>query len=341
MSSPQSISASPRVSFSALPLELRRAIWYETLTPRSLSIVPHYGSTSTLPNHPVSVLPFVKTHPNSICSLTFTIAEGLHPRLPVTPYWAEPSFKKAIDAVLGSEWRKSEQGAQYDQYGPSVPRAPVALHICRESREVALEHYSLAFAGRNILSIDPDFTALFNASGLNQKRTWVDWKRDTIFVVRGDQSFVEMRSVYGEPFFLEVLAGYGGDDSEKIQRLAVAGHWTPNPDRADQHKKLKEALVESVQLFPGLKELIIYHTDVSWEDFVSIPEEDDEAARRWAAALVRREEWEVQEEIVRVLEEEKEKDDKWTTALPTVVVSRDWQWCWKDGDTRLESCGRG
>jgi hypothetical protein len=332
-----SISATTPASFSTLPVELRRAIWYETLTPRTLSIVPHYGSTSTLSSDPVSVLPFVKTHPNYACSLTFAVAEGLHPRLQDVPYWFEPSFRKAIDAILGMDWRKDDK---YRQLHPSVPWAPVALHICCESRQVALEHYTLAFAGTNILSMDPDFTALFNASGLGQKRTWVDWKRDTIFVVQGDSSFVEMRSVYGEPFYLEVLAWYAKGETEKIQRLAVAGHWTANTGRLWEGK-LEKALIGSLKLFTGLKELVVYHSDVSWDDFLSITEEDEEEWNRRTAALVRGDEGQVREEIVGVLNEEKGKDEKWTSDVPRIVVSRDWQWCWRDGEPRLVFGGPG
>ncbi|KAH8764541.1 hypothetical protein F5882DRAFT_414603 [Hyaloscypha sp. PMI_1271] len=328
----------PRTSFSALPLELRLAIWQYTITPRTLSIIPHYGSTSMPFNHPASVLPFVKTHPSYACSLTFTVAEGIHPHLDATPYWAEHSFRQAIDSILGSEWRTSEQGSVYSNYVPSVPKAPVALHVCRESRRVALQHYTLAFAGTNILSTHPGFTALFNASGLGLKRTWVDWEQDTIFVVHGDRAFVDMRVVYGEPFFLEVLAAYAQDEAEKIRRLAVAGHWSTNPGN-DRYKRLGEGLVDGLKLFAGLEELIVYHSDVSWEDFVSITEEDDEEGTRRTIALVRRSEKQVLDEMVSILGEVKSETEEWTSALPQIEVSRDWQWCWRGGETLLDYCG--
>jgi hypothetical protein len=228
----------------------------------------------------------------------------------------------------------------FSNHGPSVPKAPTILHICRESREIGMEHYSLAFAGTNILPMDPGFTELFNSSGLGLKRTWVDWKRDTIFVVRGDRGFVEMRGVHGELYFLEVLASYAPDEAEKIQNLAVPGHWTTTPRQSDdRHKMLKQTLVGSLRLFTGLKKLVLYHSDVSLKNFLSITEEDDAEGSRRTVALVRRSETEVREEMVSVLEKEREKDRNWRSELPSIEVSRDWQWSWRDGSVQLKYYG--
>jgi hypothetical protein len=121
------------------------------------------------------------------------------------------------------------------------------------------------------LTMDPDFTALFNENGLGLKRTWVDWKRDTILVVRSATACLEMTSLEqpNPPFLLKVLADYAQDDAEKIQKLAVTGHWTTTPD-SDSSRLLSKALIESLKKLTGLKELVVYHTDVSWMDFQAI-----------------------------------------------------------------------
>jgi hypothetical protein len=78
---------------------------------------------------------------------------------------------------------------------------------------------------------------------------------------------------------------------------------------------------------------------VSWEDFVSITEEGDGEGNRRTISLVRRSEKEVLNEMVSVLGEEKSEDEEWTNALPQIEVSRDWQWCWRGGETLLDYCG--
>ena len=143
-----------------------------------------------------------------------------------------------------------------------------------------------------------------------------------------------MKTSRGQPWYLVVLAAFAEDEATRIQNLAIAGHWTTSP-----RQPLKQALIENLKCFPGLKKLKIYHSDVSWKDFVSITEEDDEVGNRRTLALVRRSEDEVREEVMRTLDAGKEKDEEWTSQLPKIEVSRDLQWCWRDGETKLEYCG--
>jgi hypothetical protein len=130
-----------------------------------------------------------------------------------------------------------------------------------------------------------DFTTLFNASRLGLKRTCVDWERDKSFVDHGDRTFVDMRSVHDEPFFLQVPAAYATDDVDKIRKLATAGHQSTN-QRNNQYKKLGKGLVESLKFLNELEELVVYLGDVSWKDFVRITEVVDEEGNRRTVALV-------------------------------------------------------
>ena len=283
--------------------------------------------------------PIITTHLSYAGCLTFTVAEGIQPNLRPRPYPAEAAFRKAIDIIFGSKWPNRVREWRFDEYVPPVPRVPVALHVCRESRAIALEHYSLAFAGTNSLSQDPDLTALFNSSGLGEKKIWVDWERDTIFVLKGDDFIVDMGGIDSGPNYLDVLARYAKDDTAKTQRLVIVGHWMiPNPRRSasDQNRKLSQTLIESLKLFTGLRELVIYHTDVAFDDFASITEEGYEGRR--LAAIVKTEADEVQKEVVSDLTTARAKDKTWTNDLPRIRVSRDLQW-WRAGDTRLEFFG--
>jgi hypothetical protein len=93
----------------------------------------------------------------------------------------------------------------------------------------------------------------------------------------------------GEPLTssLEVLAAYAQDDVEKIHKLPVTGYWTTAPED-DLHKMLIEALIESLKLFTSLKELVVYHTDVRWEDFLITTEEGEDKENSRTVVVVER-----------------------------------------------------
>jgi hypothetical protein len=63
------------------------------------------------------------------------------------------------------------------------------------------------------------------------------------------------------PCHLEILSFFAEEDSRKIQKLAVDGHWDLN-DGWNREERFRQALVKSVKLFTGLKELVVYHTNV-------------------------------------------------------------------------------
>jgi hypothetical protein len=118
----------------------------------------------------------------------------------------------------------------------------------------------------------------------------------------------------------------------------MVGHWTTFP-AVDESQLLSEALVESRKRFTGLKELVFYHTDVSRVDFQAITEEGEDEENARAVALIRRSEKELLEEMVNVLGKARSEDEEWTSELPKIEVSRDWQWCWRLRIPQWKYCG--
>jgi hypothetical protein len=61
------------------------------------------------------------------------------------------------------------------------PSGPVALHVCRESRAIALENYERAFRRTTRCLQDYRSVQQWLERGYEQGRIWIDFKRDTIF----------------------------------------------------------------------------------------------------------------------------------------------------------------
>jgi hypothetical protein len=164
---------SPRVQFSSLPYELRLQIWLLTLEPRTLHLqihkhaAPpcHLHSECMLRNNPCRYHDGVTSPiPNETVLVCFTASV-------FTGKQQLPCLKNLIDSL------------DLKCCTARPPPGPSALYICQESREVALQHYQLAFGG---WAIDSDYYAkerqAFAEAGCLQKRIWVDLKRDTIFL---------------------------------------------------------------------------------------------------------------------------------------------------------------
>jgi hypothetical protein len=167
---------------------------------------------------------------------------------------------------------------------------------------------------------------------LDQPRVWVDFKGDEIFVVDADEVMLELRTVrglrgiyFGDVFALEVLESYMEKDVNKIQNLAVAGHWSMQPPRRPRSRAdgaLKEGLTLTLQAFKSLKRLKVYHSD---------------SGKSPEGLLVAGDPNELMEEILEVLGREKVRCEDWTQDLPKVEISKELLYFWQDGEeARLE-----
>jgi hypothetical protein len=112
--------------------------------------------------------------------------------------------------------------------GPSA-LGPVALYVCQESREIALQRYELAFGG---VDVDLDGSqkqywenrrqedkAEWDRLCLFHKRIWVDFMKDIIFVDGHHRTELYSKCSRREP--LTLLRMYAPEEASKIKRLAI------------------------------------------------------------------------------------------------------------------------
>jgi len=268
-------------------------VYLQYLEPRTLSLIPSFGCTSTERSNPVSNFSFVKSHPYHVACMTFTVAEGRQSQLAATPFYEVLPFRRTLEALL--KYR-------YGEYKPAVPKPPVCFHVCGESRACVEERYELGFPGTNFFNENEQFTEMFKASCLHRPRVWVDFKMDEIFVVGADDVMGDLRTVRGDVFLLQILERHVRMDVERIQRLAVAEHWSTEPDGA-----LNEGLSLTLTAFKSLKRLKVYHSYVEkglgdvwhvWDEETSDDSDDSDEEVR-----------ELRVDILEVLEEQKAHDD--------------------------------
>jgi hypothetical protein len=117
-----------------------------------------------------------------------------------------------------------------------IPPGPVQLHVCHESRRLALKRYQRAFGGAWLIpsgrlnrEIWEDKTRTahqeWHRRKLWEKRIWVDFERDIIFVdtLRRRPLSWDRTRVDGDP--LVFMKKYAKEETSKIRRLAVGGRW--------------------------------------------------------------------------------------------------------------------
>jgi hypothetical protein len=186
----------------------------------------------------------------------FTTAEGIYPDLNPTAFWETPYFRQRVINLV------AKQGGNVKHDGHSFPpqpfvrfvhehkkaRPPVLLHVCRDSREFAMEHYQLSFGGSHN-STNELFSTTFKKSRLGQKQIWIDFKRDTILIKHHSptlQSFIPTKSYL------------------QIQNLAVvAGRIWYQPDNSLPHVSdadpWQRCLLRVLTQLPKLKNLVVYY----------------------------------------------------------------------------------
>jgi len=89
---------------------------------------------------------------------------------------------------------------------------------CRESRQVALECYRLAFSGHNTWICHTLKDEDWERSGHGQKKIWFDFEHDTMLL-----SCHTRRSMLLQP--LEFLSLYVPNEASDIQHVVLCGNW--------------------------------------------------------------------------------------------------------------------
>jgi hypothetical protein len=147
----------------------------------------------------------------------------------------------APDEVFQRHWNFVRKETRKDRgdmgiLAGRVPQGPVQLYVCRESGALALKRYQRAFAGVAIIPRGQPVRDVceyrsqadrqtWNRRELWEKRIWVDFERDVIFVdtlKRGALS-LSFRTRPVDPLVLMRL--YAKEEIKKIRRLAVGGRW--------------------------------------------------------------------------------------------------------------------
>ena len=162
-------------------------------------------------------------------SLSFTAQVATLRTLPSEVFRDYASFvapdPTTLNVDLGNDANYHERYAKVLATRPwSVrnSRGPVALEVCSESRDWAMKRYKLVFAGTD-MGLESKDIEQWDRKGFGEKRIWVDFERDTIFV---DAMWrVRKYSKYAPLNPLGLLRKYAPAESKEIQKLALGTSW--------------------------------------------------------------------------------------------------------------------
>jgi len=214
--------ASSKASFSSLPFELRQMIWALTFEPRVLTVEAHTSEAYTIVRRKESK-GHARSRPTRVTTWArcciFTAKLGIHPSNNDRKHrnWGwKPAIRQEAQALL--------------------PPGPVALHVCRDSRAIALQRYRPAFRGSISYIRDPRFVEDWIEKGYDQTRIWVDYKQDTIYFYDSstDNNF----------------SGFPDEEAEKVEMLATFLRFDNLQATFDE--------TENLQRFLALKVLGVY-----------------------------------------------------------------------------------
>lgn len=149
------------MDFSTLPYEIRQQIWVATMDPRTITITSF-------------------SHEGPEPAILFHNAD-----LAKDPGWGVLKARVGIHVRPSYDQNQLSQADFTREVTRKAPAGPIALHVCSESREIALKRYELAFGGTAYCTGHIGFAEEWRERGLGQKRVWVGFMRDTIHVRGG------------------------------------------------------------------------------------------------------------------------------------------------------------
>jgi hypothetical protein len=265
-------------------------------------------------------------------SLSFTAQVAILPLLPSELFREYANFvapdPTTVDVDLGNDARYHERYANVLATRPwSVrsSRGPVALEVCSESREWAMKRYELAFAGTD-LGLDPKDKEEWDRKGFGEKRIWMDFERDVIFV---DAMWRVRKYSKCAPLNpLGLMRKYAPEESKKMHRLALGTSPTSGLGGSEIMKALHGSQIpkggdapnwekrwEWFWGFNNVEELLMD------DHFRRQRDESELGLLGWLE-----DEGTVAEEIIEAMREGREGCPEWTAEVPLVKVVRGSTW---------------
>jgi hypothetical protein len=285
-------SSTPPASFSTLPWELRHKIWLSTFEPRTLSLNWH---EQRVPDDQYTVY-----------ATNFSVRLGLHvAQLSATDARQHHSLSPQIiyrgQDILGDSTRIKS------------PPGPIALEICKESREIALAHYEMFLSGFVQPSGCSKFDAVFEASGYGSPHTWVNPKIDLIFLSTMSR---DLESKFA-PVDAQVFYYRAKTECSRFERVGVMLH---NGEGSP---------LLALRRYTGLKELTVYFThreraakNIALEEGETYLDEEEAASAIVDFLTVKKE----THMSLKIPRDSLGYDGEWTAPIPKVQVSQAIEW---------------
>lgn len=211
-------AAKPYVPFfNILPLEIREQIWLFTFSPRIIQLHIHHHEKYTRKRLAASKRFTQHTRnsrrtapipdpPKTLIGVSFTATLVRENQL--------PQFYMSVD-----EW----EGAQ--PASGRCPAAPVALHVCQESRTIAMKQYELGFAGRNFVvqksnqkAVKTTFEKRWIKQQLGESKIWFNFELDML-LLHAPLRFHRTENKTGA---LKSLLRHATYEMQKVKTLGIA-----------------------------------------------------------------------------------------------------------------------
>ena len=174
-----------------------------------------------------------------------------------------------------------------------LPRGPVAVEVCRESRKIALKRYELAFAAQNLIpgSEDQRWEKEWKEGRCGEKRIWVDFENDILFLWNPRTMVRRLYPAGAEQSVgckIERFAALPDEYRNKIRRLALSVEWSKG-GRIEEGQNAPSVfphgrfIMRVMKYMKALEEILIVpqRTQV----FVVLSEEEAQKARREVVSI--------------------------------------------------------
>lgn len=197
-----------------------------------------------------------------------------------------------------------------------APRGPIALQVCSRSRELALQHYQICFAGKNFLK---HLVEKWEGSGLGTARVWVNFELDIVHL----QDVVYRTANVQEMLHhteLERLTQYAPEEIRQICRFAMSSFWSSDVLFTDSPRFQRGLYMRGIGI-PGWQKTLEHSTRsfVALKELFILNYQGEGHTEKWMQDLEVR----MKDKILASLEKEQARAVEWAADVPAVIVVRD------------------